>query len=51
MKPVSEMSYEELVKEVQYTASLLDDQPHHHDAYLLELVEAMAEKTKKAYEE
>ena len=30
MKAVNEMSYTELVEEVQYVASLLVDQPHHH---------------------
>ena len=51
MKSVNEMSYTELVEEVKYITSLLDDQPHHHDAYLLELVEAMVEKTKEAWAE
>ena len=51
MKAVNEKSYTELVEEVQYIASLLADQPHHHDAYLLELVKAMVEKTDKFYTE
>ena len=51
MKNINEMSYRELVEEVQYVASLLNDQPHHHDAYLLELVEAMVEKSKEAWAE
>ncbi len=50
MKAVNEMSYTELIEEVQYIATLLADQPHHHDGYLLELVEAMVEKTDKFYE-
>ena len=51
MKNINEMSYIELVTEVQYIASLLNDQPHYHDAYLLELVEAMVEKSKEAWAE
>lgn len=41
------MSYQELVEEIQYVASLLDDQPHHHDAYLAELAEALLKKSKE----
>ena len=51
MKNINEMSYKELVEEVKHTVSLLDDQPHHHDAYLLELVSAMAEKTREFWAE
>ncbi len=45
MKSVNEMSYTELLAEVQYIASVMNDQPYYHDPYLLELVEAMVEKT------
>ena len=45
MESVNEMNYQELVAEVKYIVSLLDDQPYHHDAYLLELVSAMVEKS------
>ena len=50
-KSNKKMSYRELVEEVQYIASVLNDQPHNHDAYLLELVEAMVEKTKEVWAE
>lgn len=44
-KNINEMTYNELVAEIQYIASLLNDQPHHHDAYLLDLVDALNKKT------
>lgn len=45
MKNINEMTYSELTAEIQYIAGLLNDQPHQHDAYLLELAEALNKKT------
>ena len=44
-KNINDMTYAELVAEIQYISGLLSEQPHHHDAYLLELVEALNKKT------
>lgn len=49
MKEINEMSYEELVEEIKYIVSLLDDQPHHHDAYLADLTAALVAKTTEFY--
>lgn len=48
MKAISEMTYEELKEEIKYIVSLLDEQPHHHEAYLADLT---AELAKKMFEE
>ena len=48
---ISAMSYEELVAELQYMASVLDDQPHYHDEYILEIVKAMVKKTEEWWAE
>lgn len=44
MKNINEMSYNELREEIKYIVSLLDDQPYHHEAYLAELTNALAQK-------
>ena len=51
MKNINEMSYTELVKEVQGIASILDDQPYHHDALLLDIVSAMVKKAEEVWAE
>lgn len=50
-KPIAKMDYNELVNEVQYIASILKDQPYHHDAYLLEVVEEMARRQQQVLNE
>ena len=40
MKAASEMSYRELVAELHYMASVLDDPPHYHAAYIADLADA-----------
>ena len=47
MKAIEEMSYTELKEEIQYIASIMDDdaQARHHAAYLADLTEAFAKKS------
>ena len=45
MKNINEMTYRELVDEIQYVASILNDQPYQHDAYLADLTAALCEKS------
>ena len=45
MKNINEMTYRELVEEIQYIAGILEDQPYHHDAYLADLASALCEKS------
>ena len=46
MRSIKEMSYRELVEELQYLASVLDDQPQCHDAYVADLAEELLKRAK-----
>ena len=47
MKSINEMSYRELVEELQYVVSLLDEQPHYHEAYVADLAEELLKRAKE----
>lgn len=44
MKAIKDMTNEELKDEIRYIVTLLDEQPGHHEAYLAELADELANR-------